>query len=89
VTSRIAYACTRSPQRLTPTTKSKVPSGAPGDEDREPRDEDREEGSHGQRKQDHKVRDREQHLHQRQPAVQVTFDIGIVDLNRYVLLFDR
>ncbi len=35
------------------------------------------------------MRDREQPLHQRQPAVQVAFDIGVVDLEVDALLLDR
>jgi len=36
-----------------------------------------------------KVRDREEPFHQWQPAVQVAFDVGVVDLEVDALLFDR
>jgi hypothetical protein len=65
------------------------PRVVPGEQDREPRDDHRKESNQLQHCQNDVVRDREQPLHQREPLVQVVFDVGVVDVEVDALLLDR
>ena len=56
---------------------------SPGNKDRKPGDSDRKNGQHHQCQQHDHVWDRQKQLHERKPAVEVTLDIRVVDLEMH------